>query len=43
MTTSESATVTERLTISVDPAASGGILRIAWDRTEARIPIAVIG
>ena len=33
---------TEQFTISVDPAGQGGVLKLAWDRTEFSIPFTVM-
>ena len=31
----------EQLTLALEPAGSGGVLKVTWDRTEASVPIAV--
>jgi hypothetical protein len=31
----------EQLTLAIEPAGSGGVLKVIWDRTEASVPIAV--
>jgi hypothetical protein len=42
MTTTLIPRITERLTITVEPAPSGGVLRIAWDHLMAEAPFTVV-